>query len=206
MVTRCGVPVDRCRGRPGADPGISGAVPPESRPRLRAALALLDAGEADALLVTKVDRVSRSAKDFSTLLDRAGRNGWQVIVLELGLDTTTPMGKAMANMAAVFAELERDFISQRTRDALAYKKEQGVRLGRPSNVPHDIAAGIVREHAEGASAYAIARDLNRDGVPTAQGGKAWAASTVRGILRRGPPSSQHGEGPPALYRLVKMHS
>lgn len=170
-----------------ADEGISGTVAPEQRPRLRAALALLDANEAEALVVTKVDRVSRSTTDFSTLLHRAQRNDWQVVVVELGLDTTTPMGKAMANMAAVFAELERDFISQRTRDALAVRKSQGVRIGRPSNVPPDIAARILREYEAGATAYALAGGLNGDGVPTAQGGKAWAASTVLGVLRRHAP-------------------
>ena len=49
----------------------------------------------------------------------------------MGIDTRTPMGKAMAHMAVVFAELERDFIRMRTREALQAKKENGVTLGRP---------------------------------------------------------------------------
>ena len=54
--------------------------------------------------------------------------------------TRTPMGKAMAHMAVVFAELERDFIRMRTREALQVKKENGVTLGRPRSTPDDVVA------------------------------------------------------------------
>jgi DNA invertase Pin-like site-specific DNA recombinase len=47
-----------------ADEGVSGAVPPESRKRFKAALALLEAGESEALIFTKVDRASRSTEDY----------------------------------------------------------------------------------------------------------------------------------------------
>jgi len=54
------------------------------------------------------------------------------------------MGKAMAHMAVVFAELERDFIRMRTREALQVKRENGVTLGRPRSTPDDVVARIVR--------------------------------------------------------------
>jgi DNA invertase Pin-like site-specific DNA recombinase len=98
------------------------------------------------------------------------------VVTSLGIDTRTPLGRAMAHMAVTFAEQERDHIRQRTRDALAVERDAGVVLGRPRTTPPDIVARVVREHGDGATAYAIARDLNRDGVPTAQGGKAWHAT------------------------------
>lgn len=91
-----------------SDKGISGAS--ANRPSLRAALALLEAGEADALVSTKVDRLSRSTEDFADLLATAQRQGWNVVVLDLGMDLSTPMGRAMSQMAAVFAELERNLI------------------------------------------------------------------------------------------------
>ena len=79
------------------------------------------------------------------------------------------MGKAMAHMAVVFAEAERDFIRSRTREALAVRRDHGVVLGQPRSTPDDVVARVVRERTEGKTAYAIARDLNKDAVPTAQG-------------------------------------
>jgi DNA invertase Pin-like site-specific DNA recombinase len=102
----------------------------------------------------------------------------------MGIDTRTPMCKAMAHMAVVFAELERDFIRMRTREALQVKKENGVTLGRPRSTPDDVVARIVRERTEGKTAYAIARDLNKDAVPTAQGACAWSQATVRALPMR----------------------
>lgn len=167
-----------------ADEGVSGGVAPEARRKFKAALALLEAGEAEALLFTRVDRASRKTADFAAMLNLAEEQDWKVIVIDQGIDTRTPMGKAMAQLSAVFAELERDYIRQRTRDALAVKRDNGVTLGRPRTTHDDIVERVVREYAEGKSMYAIARDLNADGVPTAQGGKQWAASTIRALLRR----------------------
>src|SRR5690606_5091948 len=84
------------------DEGVSGGVAPEDRKGFRAALAMLEAGAAQALIVKRVDRASRKTEDFAALLGLAERQGWSVIVTEMGLDTTTPVGKAMAHMAAVF--------------------------------------------------------------------------------------------------------
>jgi hypothetical protein len=91
-----------------ADAGVSGAVLPESRKRFRAVLALLEPQEAVALISTKVDRASRCTENFARLLRMSEEQGWRLIVTEMGIDTRTPMGKAMAHMAVVFAELERD--------------------------------------------------------------------------------------------------
>jgi hypothetical protein len=54
--------------------------------------------------------------------------------------------------------------------------------GRRSALPHDVVDGIRREHADGVSLAEIARRLNRDGIPTGQGGRQWWPSTVRAIL------------------------
>jgi DNA invertase Pin-like site-specific DNA recombinase len=67
-----------------ADEGVSGAVPPESRKRFKAALALLETGEAEALIFTEVDRASRCTEDFSRLIRLSEKQGWRLIVTEMG--------------------------------------------------------------------------------------------------------------------------
>jgi DNA invertase Pin-like site-specific DNA recombinase len=87
---------------------------------------------------------SRCTEDFARLIRLSEEQGWRLIVTELGIDSRTPMGKAMAHMAVVFAELERDFIRMRTREALQVKRENGVTLGRPRSTPDDVVARVVR--------------------------------------------------------------
>ena len=72
----------------------------------------------------------------------AQKQGWALVALDCAVDTTTPAGEAMANVLATFAQFERRLISQRTREALAVKKAQGVRLGRPSTMPKRVANRI----------------------------------------------------------------
>jgi DNA invertase Pin-like site-specific DNA recombinase len=82
-------------------------------------------------MVAKLDRLSRSVHDATGLLLRADRAGWGLIALDANVDTTTPQGTAMTQVLAVFAELERRLIGERTKAALAVKRTQDVTLGRP---------------------------------------------------------------------------
>jgi len=159
------------------DAGISGKS--LARPGLTAALAELDARQGTVLLVAKLDRLSRSVHDATGLLLRAERAGWGIVALDANVDTTTPQGAAMTQVLAVFAELERRLIGERTKAALAVKKAQGVKLGRPRTLPAAVADRIRAAHAAGGSWSAIARDLTAEGVPTAQGGLRWYPATVR---------------------------
>ena len=136
------------------------------------------------MIVSKLDRLSRSVHDFSTILARFQREGWALVVMDLGVDTSTIMGAAMAQMVSVFAELERKRIGERTREALAIRREQGVQLGRPRSVPAIVVRRIQRQRANGESLRSIAESLNHDEVPTGQGGAQWHASTVRHVLLR----------------------
>lgn len=151
------------------------------RPGITTALDDLRAGDAQALVVAKLDRLSRSLIDFASLMERARREGWAVIALDLGVDSTTPAGEMMANVMASFAQYERRLISQRTRDALAVLKSQGQRLGRPRLVAPGTADLIGRWRAAGATYQGCADALNASGVPTAHGGARWYASTVRHV-------------------------
>ncbi len=164
------------------DAGYSGKS--LKRPGIAIALEALRIQRADTLVVSKLDRLSRSMLDFAALMDRAAREHWALVALDLGVDTTTPAGEAMANVMATFAQFERRLIAQRTREALAIKRQQGVRLGRPRKLTLDVVERITAERGAGETLQSIADGLNADGVPTAQGGTRWHASTVRAILRQ----------------------
>lgn len=152
------------------------------RPALTTALASLAGHEADALVVAKLDRLSRSVVDFSNTLATAKKQGWAVVLLDLGVDTATPNGKLVAGLMAQIAEWERELIGQRTREALAAAKARGQRLGRPRCTPDEVVAQVVALDAEGMSLRAIARTLTAASVPTTRGAEAWGASSVRRIL------------------------
>jgi DNA invertase Pin-like site-specific DNA recombinase len=154
------------------------------RPGIQEALRVLERGEASALVVAKLDRLSRSMLDFSKLMAKATREHWALVALDVAVDTSTPSGEAMANMLATFSQFERRLISQRTKEALAVKKASGVRLGRPPTMPKAVVRRIQRQRARGDTLRKIAQDLNESGVPTAQGGAQWYAATVRHVLLR----------------------
>jgi DNA invertase Pin-like site-specific DNA recombinase len=162
------------------DAGFSGKD--LKRPGIVAALDALKRRRADTLVVAKLDRLSRSMLDFAALMDRASREHWALVALDLGVDTTTPAGEMMANVLATFAQFERRLIAQRTSDALAAKRASGTVLGRPRTMPESILARIQAERAAGRTLSAIADGLSSDAIPTAQGGKRWYASTVRKAL------------------------
>jgi DNA invertase Pin-like site-specific DNA recombinase len=151
------------------------------RPGIGEALELLDNGAAEALVVAKLDRLSRSLLDFAALMERGRIRGWAVVALDLGLDTTTPNGELMAGILALFAQWERRLIGQRTKDALAIKRREGVVLGRPRTLPASVVGRIARLRRRGHSYAAIAQTLNGEGVGTSQGGRQWYASTVRAV-------------------------
>ncbi|HET7386184.1 MAG TPA: recombinase family protein [Nocardioidaceae bacterium] len=164
------------------DAGASGKSL-DGRPALTDALRAVETGEAGTLVVSKLDRLSRSLLDFAGLMQRAQDVGWNLVALDLGIDLSTPAGEFLASVMASAAQWERRIIGQRTRDALAARRAAGVRLGRPSGVSLETLDRIVAARAEGMSLAKIADNLNADEVPTAQGGARWHASTVRAVLQ-----------------------
>lgn len=154
------------------------------RPAVREALAKLERGEAVALAVSKLDRLTRSVHDFSGLLSTASRQGWGLVMLDLGVDTTTPAGKLVANVVAAVAEWERDMIALRTREGLAAAKAKGVRLGAPSRQDPSTVARINALRNDGMTYQAIADVLNGESVPLPAGGLRWYPASVRTALQQ----------------------
>lgn len=167
---------------------ISGGTDMSKRPKGSLALGMVREGLADALVVAKLDRLSRSVPDFGRILEDARKEGWGVVVLDPNIDTTSANGELVLNVLISVAQWERRIIGERTKAALTVVRErakaEGKYLGRPRAIPEDIVARILRESSEGKSARAIARDLTADHVPTAQGAPNWSHQTVQAILSR----------------------
>ena len=155
-----------------------------NRPVLLDTLARLDRGEAQALMVKKLDRLARNVADFLFILERSRKGNWALIIGDLDIDTSTPMGEAMATICATFAQLERQRIAERTRDALAKKKEQGVQLGRRNETDPALVSRIQAMREEGFTLQGIADTLNKEGVKPSHGGAKWYPSSVKTQLNK----------------------
>lgn len=164
------------------DAGVSGGIEPAKRPAMRDALAALADRKAETLLAAKLDRISRSIKDAVNLDGLAAKQGWRITTADLMIDTTTPVGRAMMNMLFTFAQFELDMISQRTREALAERRAQGVQLGTPSKLTDSVVERICRAAYGGASLRSIASSLEADHVQTSSGSTTWHANAVRRVL------------------------
>jgi DNA invertase Pin-like site-specific DNA recombinase len=158
------------------------------RPVLTAALESLDKGKAEALFVTRLDRLARSTRDFLSIVDRSHKYGWRLALLDLGLDTATYQGRFVVTIMSAMAEMERGMISLRQKDVHQdrrdNKKVWGVDLGPLPLVEKSISERIFSERDLGLSYKAIAEKLNSEGIKTVLGGVKWYPSTVRHIYLR----------------------
>lgn len=161
------------------DIGVSGGTQWEKRPGASAAIHAIEAGEADILICSKLDRLSRGLMDFADILARSRRNGWRVDLLDFGLDTSKPTGRMVAHVLAAVAEWERERIGERTREALAEKRRQGVRLGRPPSTDPKAVAAILAMRHDGLMFREIADGMNGLDFPTPQGARRWTEESVR---------------------------
>lgn len=158
------------------------------RPGLKRAVSLLARGDYDALVVSKLDRLSRSVVDFGNLLRTATRPGkrakrWGIVALDLGIDMTTPTGRLLAHILIAVAEWEGDIISERTQAGLAEAKRKGVRLGAPSRQDPKVVARVATLRENGYTLQAIADELNASDTPLPGGGTRWYPASVRCALK-----------------------
>ncbi len=155
-----------------------------NRPGLTRALDACRSGESSGVVVAKLDRLSRSLVDFAGLLVEAQAKGFNIVALDLGVDLSTPAGEFLASVMASAAQWERRIIGQRTKDALAIRKQQGVQLGRPALPKDTLSRRIAAMRKRGKTLQVIADTLNGEGVPTLRGGHQWRPSAVRAVLNR----------------------
>jgi len=160
----------------------------QGRPILKQALEDLDNGKAQALFVTRLDRLARSTRDFLDIVDRSHKNGWRLALLDLGLDTATYQGRFVVTIMSAMAEMERGMISLRSKDIHQDRRNNGkvwgVDLGPLPLISETVVERIERERNLGLSYKMIADNLNSDAIPTVLGGEKWYASTVRKAFLR----------------------
>jgi putative DNA-invertase from lambdoid prophage Rac len=133
----------------------SGAAKREAREKL---LEAARRREIDLVLVWRLDRWGRSVTDLLATLQELEHLGVGFVSLTEVLDLTTPAGRAMAGLLAIFAEFEREILRERTRAGLAHARENGKRLGRPATAAAHTAE-VRRLHRAGISKSEIARRL-----------------------------------------------
>ena len=112
----------------------------------------------DVVLVCRLDRWGRSVTDLLATLQELEHLGVGFVSPTEALDLTTPAGRAMAGLLAIFAEFEREILRERTRAGLAQARLNGKRLGRPATAALHTAE-IRKLHRAGIAKAEIARRL-----------------------------------------------
>jgi site-specific DNA recombinase len=189
------------------DGGFSGGT--TERPALRRLMADIDAGQIDAVLVYKVDRLSRSLLDFGRLMETFEARGVSFVSVTQEINTANSMGRLMLNVLLSFAQFEREIISERTRDKIAAARRKGKWAGGHQILGYDLVRGpggtklaVNEEEAQRVSAifsiYAEHRSLQQTIAALDQLGwttKAW--ETKAGRARGGQPFSKS-----SLHKLL----
>jgi site-specific DNA recombinase len=183
------------------DAGVSGGKPLTVRPAGGRLHEMIESGEVQAVVITKLDRGFRSASDCLNNVEAWEKRKVSLHILNLGgttIDTSTPTGKFFITVMAGAAELERNMIRDRCNEGRKIRKAQGCRVGEiPFGFDLDTDGkslvkngeeqeAIVRAlelKAQGYSASAIAQELNRRGVCTKKGA-LWTHKQVIRLLER----------------------
>ena len=167
-----------------------------NRDGLRAALSALDGGHASGLLVAKLDRLTRSVRDLSDLLEKYFGTRYALLSVAEKVDTSSAAGRMILNIMATVSQWEREVIGERTSAALQHKISQGHHVGSPGlgykmtdglleedQAELEVVRRIIALRASGLTLQAIADQMNKEGVSTKRNGK-WHPSTVTYILKR----------------------
>ena len=166
------------------------------RPGLQRALAMLKTGQADALLVVKLDRLTRSVVDLGKLIETYFAPG-KAALMSVGeqIDTRSAAGRLVLNILASVSQWERETIGERTSVAMQHKQAKGEYIGGHAPYGFDLADGeLVRNeaeqtviaqakqlHAAGLSLRKIAAELDRQGIKTRKG-STFAAPQIQRMV------------------------
>jgi DNA invertase Pin-like site-specific DNA recombinase len=153
------------------------------RPGLRYALERIAGDKANGLVISELQRLSRSIVDLGTLMAWFRDSEATLIALDLRIDTSTREGYHVASTLIALSDWERQRIASRTRNGLAEVRALGQPTGRPavSDRP-DLLERICAMREANMSLRAIADRLNAEQIPTLRGGKEWRPSSIQAAL------------------------
>ena len=187
------------------DGGVSGAT--LERPALKRLLQATERGQVDAVVVYRIDRLSRSQMDFLRLVELLEERGVAIVSVTESFDTKTPMGRMTLSLLMTFAQFEREVIAERIRDKIGAAKRKGKYTGGMPILGYDVerdAKRLVVNETEAElvrrifrrfrtlrSTTELARELNEQGHTT----KTW--TTKKGVARPGRPWDKA-----ALYKVL----
>jgi site-specific DNA recombinase len=168
------------------------------RPGMEQLLALVDGKKVQAVIVAKLDRLTRSVKDLCELLERFERRGVALVSVAESLDTSSAAGRLVLNIVTAVSQWEREAIGERTRDAMRHKLSQGERAGNiaygyrlsgdgqhlePDPAEQTALADIRRLRCEGTTMRGIAAALNHRAYRTRRG-THWRLESVARVLKQ----------------------
>jgi len=183
--------------------GVSGGMPLHKRPVGSQLVARITDGEVHGVIAAKLDRLFRNSRDCLNATGDWKASGVVLHLLDISLDTNSPMGEGMLGMMAVFGQIERRLIQARVKSGMDLVASQGYQLGglrygqqysgdqdehgRNAIVPNDqaqkISEWMLDLYGEGKSLRAIAATLNKAGISSPRG-KKWFAPTVGRVIKR----------------------
>jgi len=140
------------------DDGISGVR--DNRPELDKLRERMLHGEFSSVVVSKMDRLGRSLGMILRFWDEADAAGVRVIVIDQGIDTSTPTGRLQRNMLAALAEFERELILERTRAGITRARALGKKFGAPRRIPEPVAREVRSRRERGESLRLISQRMN----------------------------------------------
>ena len=167
------------------------------RPGMQRLLGLVENKKVDAVVVAKLDRLTRSVKDLCALLELFEKRGVALISVAESLDTGSAAGRLVITIMAAVSQWERETIGERTRDALSHKRSKCERVGNiqfgyrlapdgvhvePDEAEQEAIATIRGLRASGRTLRQIARDLNQQGRRTRRGSE-WRLESVNRVVQ-----------------------
>lgn len=179
----------------------------------RRLLAEIDAGRVSVVYGYSLSRLARSLREYAGFAELCRDHGVPIRLAKEGeFDYTSPHGRAIVGVLAVFAQMEAELAQERARDTIAARRARGDRIGNPvyGTRPGEQFDAVRVAFADAGSLHKAAQLLNARAIPT-RTGKPWSGSTVGSVLRHQAPellpirrrSGLKAAAPFALFRLLR---